>query len=513
MIKSRKPSWPFWGLILAAGMTLATLASGAERPDAASHQQFNFEEGDALHEVVVPAFAPWLWNDVSPGFNDVSLVFRYFHLVINAAYDAVAPYHPTAVGSYSRLGRRPAAETADHRNLNIAVLYAVYRSLITMVPAQADDWRDMMVGVGLDPDDDSLDPSTPAGIGNAAALAVMEGRRNDGYNQFGDAGGRQHNLMPFFDTTGYEPVNSAFQLADPGRWQPALVLRGTGNYRVQQFVTPQKANVEPYASFDPRTIRVPPPSDSEPGNAEAYKAQVDAVLKASASLTDEQKMMAEFFDNKVRDAISPPPIKVGASMMDFIILDFLLGVAGFDAGIVTWQEKRRYDAVRPFSAIRHVYGDQPVTAWGGPGKGTVKLPANAWQSYIPLADHPEYPSASACVCEAQAQAMRRFTGKDSTDGWVVHARRGTSRIEPGVTPTQNLSFRIDTWTDFSHLCGNSRVWGGTHFQPSVDEAIKACTPVGDFAYDYVAKLLDGSAPERGKSKPLPLDPRREDRSG
>ena len=501
------------GSIVAAGLVLGAVGAAASEHGDASHRQFHFEDGDALHEIVAPTFAPWLWRNVSPGFNDVSLVFRYFHLVINAAYDAVAPYHPTAVGSYSRLGRRPASETADSRNVNIAVLYAVYRSLMFMVPEEEDTWRDMMSGVGLDPDDDSLDPSTPVGIGNAAALAVMEGRRDDGSNQFGDAGGRRYNPMPFSDTTGYQPVNTAFELTHPGRWQPAFVRRGTGNWRVQQFVTPQKANTEPYAPFDPREFRFAPPVDSDPHDVDAYKAQVDAVLAASAGLTDEQKMMAEFFDNKVRDAISPPPVKAGASMMEFIILDFLLGVAGFDAGIVTWQEKRRYDAVRPFSAIRHVYGDEPVKAWGGPGKGAVEMAAGEWQSYIPLADHPEYPSASACVCEAQAQAMRRYTGKDSTDGWVVSVKAGSSRVEPGVTPAEDLSFRIDTWTDFSRLCGQSRVWGGTHFQPSVDEARKECTAIGDLGFEYVRKLVDGTAPARGKSRPLPPDPRQDDRSG
>ena len=160
---------------------------------------------------------------------------------------------------------------------------------------------------------------------------------------------------------------------------------------------------------------------------------------------------------------------------------------------MTWQEKRRYHAVR-FSAIPHVYGDAPVTASGGPGQATVRLPASRWQSYIPLVDHPEYPSASACVCEAQAQAMRRYTGKDSTDGWDVSVPAGALRIEPGVTPAQDLTFSIDTWTDSSRLCGRSRVWGGTHFPFAVDEATRECSLFGDLAYEYFRTLVDGTAP-------------------
>ena len=479
---------------------------------AQEHTGFDFDHGDAMQQVAGPAIGLWIWRNVSPGFNDVTLVFRYFHLLVNAMYDAIAPYHPTAVGTYSRLGRRPPEETATHRNVNIAALYAVYGALLVLAPEDTDRWRGMLRGVGLDPDDHSRDLSTPAGIGTAAAAAVMAARRDDGLNHFGDAGGRNYHRLPFADTTGYRPVNTAYELIDPARWQPALVRTRAGNYRVQQFVTPQKANTEPYAAFDPRDYRFAPPVDSDPHNFPAYRAQVDAVLEASANLTDAQKMLAEFFDNKVRDAISAPPIKQHADPMEFIMVDFLISMAGFDAAIVTWQEKRRYDAVRPFSAIRYVYGDEPVTAWGGPGEGTVRIPAGAWQSYLPLADHPEYPSASACVCAAQAQALRRYTGTDSTAGWEVFFPAGSSRIEPGVTPAEDLTFPIDTWSDFGRLCGQSRVWGGTHFQPAVDAALTQCTVFGDLAYDYFRTLVDGTAPPRGSSRELPPDPRQNDRS-
>ena len=42
------------------------------------------------------------------------------------------------------------------------------------------------------------------------------------------------------------------------------------------------------------------------------------------------------------------------------------------------------------------------------------LPASAWDSYMPVADHPEYPSLSASVCAAHAEASRSFLGSDKT---------------------------------------------------------------------------------------------------
>ena len=42
------------------------------------------------------------------------------------------------------------------------------------------------------------------------------------------------------------------------------------------------------------------------------------------------------------------------------------------------------------------------------------LPASAWDSYMPVADHPEYPSLSASVCAAHAEVSRAFLGDDKT---------------------------------------------------------------------------------------------------
>jgi hypothetical protein len=63
-------------------------------------------------------------------------------------------------------------------------------------------------------------------------------------------------------------------------------------------------------------------------------------------------------------------------------------LADHDALIPVWKEKIRYDAVRPLTAIKFIYGKKNVTSWGGPGKGTVQIPADEWRSYLGDADHP-----------------------------------------------------------------------------------------------------------------------------
>ena len=461
---------------------------------------FDIDNGNAAIEVVIPTVAPIIFTVVSPSGGDATLVLRVTTMITNSWYDATAPYHDTAVGVYTRLGRRPDSE-ATNRNINTAVLYASYRVLNSLLPGQQMLWRQMLVDVGLDPDDNSTDATTAIGLGNLGGQGVVAGRINDGMNQLGTIG-RDNNPQPYADYTGYKPRNTAYRLRRPSNWQPDIQRQGLGIYKVQQFVTPQYALVEPYSYRTPRWFHVPPPFDSNHRRRGAYRQQADEVLAASAALTEDQKLKAELFDNKILSlgfsAVFAAQSQ-GLSLLEFIQLDFLTNMAAFDAGIFVWQEKRRWDAVRPFSAINYLYGNQPVTAWGGPGKGTVSLPANEWRSYLEEADHPEYPSASACFCNAHAQSARRFLGSDNLF-FPTEFPAGSSRVEPGFTPASDTVIVFDTWTDFVDDCGQSRIWAGVHFAAAVEESNAICPAFGNMAYQYMTSLIDGTAPERPPSE-------------
>jgi hypothetical protein len=422
-------------------------------------------------------------------------------MITNAWFDATAPYNKPAVGVYTRLDWP--LTPADNTEMNIALLYASYRVLISLLPQRTETWRQMLMRAGLDPNDDSTDTTTPVGIGNVAGMGVVNGRINDGMNQVGDADGRTHNFEPYSDYTGYKPVNTAYRLLLPSRWQPDVTKQLMGIYKVQQFVTPQWALVEPYSYSNPRAFSFPVPLDSKQFRKKRYRQQADEVLAASAALTDEQKLMAELFDNKITGlgfSAVDAALAQGLSLWEFVQLDFVTNMASFDAGIVVWQEKRQFDAVRPFSAIRFLYGDTPVQAWGGPGEGTTLLPASEWQSYLQEADHPEYPSGSTCFCAAHAQSARLFLKWGDVLNWTVPYAAGSSRIEPGVTPAADTALSFPSWTDFETKCGQSRVWAGVHFQAAVDEAAAVCPLFGDLAHDYLLSLVNGTAPARGPSQ-------------
>src|SRR2546428_3145454 len=137
---------------------------------------------------------------------------RALAIVHTCMFDAWAAYDSVAVGS--RLGgtlRRP-AKKRTLANKEKAISFAAYRALVDLFPTQKTILFDpRMASLGYDPSDGSVD----AGIGNAAADAVIAFRHHDGSNQLGDL-----HAGAYSDYSGYEPVNDPDHLNDPNRWQP-----------------------------------------------------------------------------------------------------------------------------------------------------------------------------------------------------------------------------------------------------------------------------------------------------
>jgi hypothetical protein len=435
---------------------------------------------------------------------DVTVLDRFVHSAATAWFDAMAPYHPTAVGVHSRLGRRPSSEAATNRNKNIAALYASYQVTRSMVPEVEPVFRELLTSISLDPDDESEDRTSPVGIGNLAGKAVVAARERDGINQLGDEG-RRYNGWPYEDYTGYRPVNTAFDLVNPSRWPPKL---GTHNRRlgggagdlgvftVQNFVTPQLALTRAHTFRDPGQFSIAPAPARRPhpgqglqalggrgpggvGHAHRRAEGDGGVLRRQAA--GRHRLVGERRGSRPwRAGLGRP----GASALrghggDVRLADRRLAPQGHARGRAAVQ--------RGPARVRQLPGD----AWGGPGMGTVNdIPANEWSSYLNVADHPEYPSGSAVICSAQAQASRRFFDDDVLDLRYT-ADAGSSLVEPEITPASDLELHFATWTDFVQDCATSRVWGGVHFAKSAEVSIPFGEQFGDMAYEYVQRHING----------------------
>ena len=93
---------------------------------------------------------------------------------------------------------------------------------------------------------------------------------------------------------------------------------------------------------------------SQAGEFDAYKKSVKELLFFASDLSEGQKAISEFFDDKIK-SIFESTLHIAhhkkLSPDEYSQLDLTTKLAVFDALIVVWQLKTRWDAVRPFSAI------------------------------------------------------------------------------------------------------------------------------------------------------------------
>lgn len=425
------------------------------------------------------------------------MVARSLAILHTCIYDAWAAYDPVAAGT--RLGgtlRRPAADRTA-ANKEKAASYAAYRALVDQYPTEAIRFNSLLTSMGYDPSDTSTDTSTPSGIGNVAAQAVLTFRHGDGANQLGDLG-----QPPYSDYTGYTPANDPDNINDANRWQPLRVSDGHGNFVVQKYIAPHWGQVTPFALTSSSQFRPTkePRKTHPPGK---YRQQADQVLDYSAKLTDEQKVIAEYWADGPESELPPGHWTLFAqfvSKRDNHNLDadvkmfFAMTNAILDASIACWEAKRHWDYVRPVTAIHHIFAGKKVRAWAGPGKGTEKINGEDWRPYqaetVVTPPFPEYISGHSTFSTAGAEILKRFTGSDAF-GESKTQPAGTSRVEPGLVPANDATLSWPTFSAAADEAGISRRYGGIHFEEGDVRGREMGRKIGAQAWDKAQGYING----------------------
>ena len=221
-------------------------------------------------------------------------------------------------------------------------------------------------------------------------------------------------------------------------------------------------------------------------------AEIDMVMNIAANLTDEEKVIAEFWAGSAPGIMPPPlmsvwlwkeymritPVSCGAIM--FSLLD--LAIHMFEGGRITWALKSQYMQDRPIQEVRRRYAGMQVPSWNGVVDGSQWVPyqpANAVSP--PFAD---FPSGHSHFTKAFALTMNKWFGSNITKNVLFYdleelfcpaltseetglygdftIRAGTSLVEPGVAPAAPVVLSFSTWDDMANQAGMSRLYGGIH---------------------------------------------------
>ena len=425
-------------------------------------------------------------------------------------YDAWAAYNKAALGAVTADRLRQPSSERTNANREKAISHAAYNCLLNLYPAGAQRLRAAMLAQGHNPDDQRLSTTDAAGVGNTVAQAVIASRRNDGSNQYGTLASGA-----YADYTGYAPRNqpagfcmpqmvcSPLVVADPLHWQPLINDAGV----LQKFISPHWGRVQPFAltsgsALDDMQVIKDTPRIQD-GNAVHYRKQVENIISYSAKLTPAEKLIVEYWADGPASELPPGHWGVFAQFVSqrdnhSIAKDakmfFALHNATMDAGIVAWHLKRKFDGVRPITAVRYLKQGTAITAWGGPGRPIEQIQGEKWTPYNPGSNltpaFAGYVSGHSTFSAAAATVLKKFTGSDAFNySIVVPANFG--RVEPGV-PLVPTTIKFKKFSDAADEAGLSRLLGGIHFKDDNTVGQALGQEIGKRAWDKAQGLFKNS---------------------
>lgn len=408
-------------------------------------------------------------NDTERFSPRPTITSRYLALIFVAVFDAWSRYDNKAIPVYlENVQRRP---TAEHtlKNKEIAISYAAFRAMNEYYYTDKPLFEQFMKEQGFDPSNNSLDPSTPEGIGNLAAQAIINGRKGDGSNQYGEEEGS--NGKPYFDYTQYKPINSADENIEISRWQPKYFSDKKGGRFAPECLTPHWYMVKPITLKSADQFRPGPPPAI---GSKQLEIEVKQVVDMQANLTDEQKALVEFMRDgpqSVQQAGHWLVFAQAVSKRDNHTLDedvkmyFYNQIVAMDAFIASWDSKMFYDYARPYALVHEYYKEKTIKAWGGIGKGMIEMRGDEWRPYSPdtflCPPFPSYTSGHSTVSGACSEALTLWTGSDIFGEEVEW-------IAGSLTEPKNLGDKVilkfPTFSKTAEMAGISRVLGGYHIQ-------------------------------------------------
>ena len=440
-------------------------------------------------------------GDVSRVWNKVTLqaiidtqpsptvAARALAVINTCMFDAWTYFDARAIPSQPSLTVKATVGERTLVNKSAAISAAAYSCLIDQFPSRTAYFKSYMRKLGYEPGNATSSEGTAARFGYIAAAQVLAFRHRDGSNQLGDLGAGS-----YADHSGYKPANTPHKLLDIDRWQPLLVPTGGGQFRAQGFTTPHWSKVVPFALARGDQFRPTRPpatlASSLLREDREFQEQAREIIQYTAGLTDEHKVIAEFWADGP-DSSYPPghwcliadfvSTRDKMGLDDNIKLYFALGNAVFDAGIAAWDAKRAFDSVRPITAIRYLFRGVKIQSWGGPGLDNIEMLGEEWIPYQSLSfltpGFPDFVSGHSTFSAAAAEVLRRFTRSD-VFGMRVVVPKGTSRIEPGITPKTDVTLTWATFTDAAEQAGMSRRYGGIHFKAADIEGRELGRKVG-----------------------------------
>jgi len=223
----------------------------------------------------------------------------------------------------------------------------------------------------------------------------------------------------------------------------------------------------------------------------AFVQQAQRVVDFQRDLTDEQKLIAEFWENGAGTPFPPGTWMAITSLMaeqqhlsltEQIKLFFGVGQAVGDAGIAAWDAKAAFNYARPVRAIRDLASLNLLTGDDLLSWDTYQKPGGASSPAFP-----DYVSGHSTFSAAAAEVLSQYLGSDALNLSLTF-QPGSSRFEGGITPDQVTTLAWSTFSEAADSAGLSRLYGGIHFSDANLDGQALGRTVGDAVLSRASSL-------------------------
>ena len=249
--------------------------------------------------------------------------------------------------------------------------------------------------------------------------------------------------------------------AGPGLWEPTSPANPIP-------LQPYWGNVRPFMEANVADLLPAPPPAYSTDPASAFYQEAIEVYSAVNNLTNEQKVIAEFWSDDPGKTATPPGHSY--SIMKQILEDenadlartaevySKLGMAVHDAFISCWNAKYHYNLIRPISYI-HQHIDP------------------SWSIPLSTPPFPEYTSGHSVQSGATAKVLTDLFGTTYSFVDRTHADRTDIDGTPRAFPN---------FYTFAEEAAISRLYGGIHFRSAIDvgvvQGIRIGTNIGSLEF-------------------------------
>lgn len=291
-------------------------------------------------------------------------------------------------------------------------------------------------------------------------------------------------LTPWRDADGYRQTRGLTRYTleqSPGYWTPT-----PPGYI--DAIEPYWNRIRPFTLDSAAQFMPPPPPPYSTDTGSAFYKTMAEVYTITSGLTPEQQLIANFWDcnpfflevqghfNYSSKKISPGAHWMGITSiacrqanMDFahtLLTHTQVAIALADAFISCWDEKYRSEYIRPETAIQQQLD-------------------KTWTPQLQTPPFPEYTSGHSVISTAAATILTAVLGDVAFVDSV--------EVPFGLPPRSFASFR-----QAADEAAISRLYGGIHFRPAIEEGQRQGLQVGNWVSDRLQvqsynKLTDSTS--------------------